>query len=288
MYWIFFSFLSAFFQATTDAITTKLLRDNNNFYLVGWSRWAFAVPFLLPLLLVIPIPSLDTTFWITILLLLPLEITALLLYIKALQISPLSLTIPFLSFTPVFLLVTSFLMQGEKPDYSGLLGIFLVSIGGYLLNIHTVSKGILEPFRAITREKGCLLMLVVAFIYSITSNLGKTAIQHSSSAFFAIFYLTTLAVIVTPLVWFKNRRRLMPGSPHIQYFIAIGLSYALMFIFHTWAINMIQVPYMISLKRTSTLICIAYGHFLFGEKHIRERLLGSIIMLAGVVLIIVW
>jgi len=65
----------------------------------------------------------------------------------------------------------------------------------------------------------------------------------------------------------------------------MGLSCALMFIFHTLAINAIQVSYMISLKRTSSLISIVFGRLYFNEIHIKERLLGSIIMLLGVILI---
>lgn len=285
MFWISLSLLAAFFQATTDAFSKKVLKDNCDVYLVGWARWCFAVPFLLPMLFFIHIPALDQIFWLNVFLLVPLEIIALILYIQALKLSPLSLTIPFLSFTPVFLIVTSFLILGEQPDISGLLGILLVTLGGYLLNYHTISRGVLEPLRCITKEKGCLLMMVVAFIYSITSNLGKAAIQHSSPAFFAVFYLTLLSLIVTPFVWFKNRGTFLKGLSHLKYFLLIGLSCALMFIFHALAINVVQVFYMISLKRTSTLLSIVFGRLYFKEVHIKERLLGSIIMLAGVLLI---
>jgi len=285
MVWTLFSLLSAFFQATTDAFSKKVLRDNCDLYLVGWARWCFAVPFLLTMLLFIRIPPLDQIFWFNLFLLLPLEITALILYIKALKLSPLSLTIPFLSFTPVFLILTSFLILGEQPDTSGLLGILSVTLGGYLLNFHTISRGTLEPFRCIIKEKGCLLMITVALIYSITSNLGKAAIQHSSPAFFAVFYLTLLSLVVTPFVWFKNRGTFLKGLSNIKYFLLIGLSCALMFIFHTLAINLIQVSYMISLKRTSVLFSIAFGRLYFNEPHLKERVLGSIIMLVGVLLI---
>ena len=285
MFWISFSLLSALFQATNDAFSKKVLKDNCDVYLVGWARWIFTIPFLLPMLPFIHIPDLNRVFWYNILLLAPLEIIALILYIKAIQHSPLSLAIPFISFTPVFLILTSFLMLKEYPDTSGLLGIFLVTLGGYLLNFHTISRGVLEPFRCITREKGCLLMLVVALIYSITSNLGKAAIQHSNPLFFTVFYLTFRSLVITPLVCFKIRGKFSKGLPHLKYFLLMGLSCALMFIFHSLAVNLIQVSYMISLKRTSALISIVFGGFFFNETHIKERLLGSIIMLTGVLLI---
>ena len=285
MFWIFSSLLSALFQATNDAFSKKVLKDNCDVYLVGWARWIFTIPFLLLMLPFIHIPTLNRVFWYNILLLAPLEIIALILYIKAIKHSPLSLAIPFISFTPVFLLLTSFLMLKEQPDTSGLSGILLVTLGRYLLNFHTISRGVLEPLRCITREKGCLLMLVVALIYSITSNLGKTAIQHSNPLFFTVFYPTFRSLVITPLVCFKIRGKFSKGVPHLKYFLLMGFSCALMFIFHSLAVNLTQVSYMISLKRTSALISIVFGQLFFNEIHIKERLLGSIIMLTGVLLI---
>jgi len=63
-----------------------------------------------------------------------------LLYQKALALSPLSLTIPFLSFTPAILVGTAYVFVGEKPSWSGLIGVSIVAAGGYLLSLHSVSS----------------------------------------------------------------------------------------------------------------------------------------------------
>lgn len=55
------------------------------------------------------------------------------LYQRALHLSPLSVTVPYLAFTPVLLVFTSFIMMHEKPSSQGLLGVVVVTIGGYLL-----------------------------------------------------------------------------------------------------------------------------------------------------------
>jgi uncharacterized membrane protein len=57
------------------------------------------------------------------------------LYQRALHLSPLSATVPYLAFTPVLLVFTSFFMMHETPSYQGLLGVLIVTIGGYLLTI---------------------------------------------------------------------------------------------------------------------------------------------------------
>lgn len=180
MNWLFLSLSCAFFAATTDAFCKKSLTESNE-YLVAWVRVAFAAPFVLLILPFIEIPALDRYFFLAILILLPLEITALILYMKAIKASPLSLTLPFLALSPVFMIFTSNLILGEKLDSYGIIGISLTTIGAYLLHVKTTRKGILEPFKAIRRERGSVYMIIVAFIYSITSNLGKMAVLDRKS-----------------------------------------------------------------------------------------------------------
>ena len=48
---------------------------------------------------------------------------------------------------------------------------------------------------------------------------------------------------------------------------------------------MVEVAYMISVKRTSLIFSVLYGWLVFKEEHIRERLLGCMVMVIGVALI---
>ena len=59
----------------------------------------------------------------------------------------------------------------------------------------------------------------------------------------------------------------------------------MMIIFHFLSIELIEVAYMISVKRSSMLFSVIYGSVIFKEFNIRERLIGSSVMIAGVVLI---
>ncbi len=285
MLWVIYALSSAFFLATTDALTKKSLEDSDE-YFVAWVRLFFSSPFLLLGLIFIEIPRIDGTFWLAILLSIPLEVLALILYIRAIKISPLSLTVPFLAFTPLFLILTSFIILGEKPDRSGTAGIILITLGVYLLNLQRAYKGIFEPLKAILKEKGSVLMLLVALIYSITSNLGKLAIQHSSPVFFGIVYFLVLNIVFFPIMLLKSENPFLKLKNNISMPLAIGLFSAIMILFHTLAINLTYVSYMIAVKRTSLLFSIGYGYFLFREENILEKLAGGIMMVAGVILIV--
>jgi drug/metabolite transporter (DMT)-like permease len=285
--WVFLSLLSAFTLATSDAITKKVLNGNNE-YLVAWFRLLFSVPFLVILWMFIPVPRLDTEFYLAFVCALPLEIIAMVLYIKALKFSPLSLTLPFLSLTPLFLILVSYVILGEKVSFKGGSGIFLLLAGSYILNFREIRGGILKPFRSMIREKGSVLMIGVAIIYSITSSLGKMAIQHSSPLFFGTTYFIVLTIVFAPIALIMGRRdirKFIADKKYTDLFMP-GFFYSIMVASHMLALSLTKVAYMISLKRTSVIIGVIYGYVLFKEKNIRERLAGAIIMFIGFVMIV--
>jgi len=183
------------------------------------------------------------------------------------------------------MIFTSNLILGERLNQFGIMGIVLTAIGAYLLNVRTTRKGILEPFKAIGRERGSLYMIIVAFIYSITSNLGKMAILHSSPLFFAATYLPILAAIVFPVLMWKNHGKIRQLFSHVTIFSLIGLAIAFATITHFLAVHIVEVPYVISVKRMSLLFGIMYGAIWFKETNIRERLIGGIVMIVGVIII---
>jgi len=287
MLWVLYSILSAFSLATANAFTKRISHKVDDYVMV-FTRFLYATPFLLSLLFFIPIPKLGSSFWSVLLIVAILDVIAAILYIKAIRLSPLSLTMPLLSLTPLFLIITSFLILGEFPSFFGIIGIIFIVLGVYLLNIKDLRKGILTPFKSLFREKGCRYMIFIAFIYSITSNWGKILIQNSSPLFFSAIYFPLLVIPFLILFFIKSRKNVKQVVLNFKDFVWIGLFFALMIIFHSLAITLIIVPYFISIKRTSSIFSVLYGHFLFKEKNIRERLTGAVIMLLGASLIILF
>ncbi|NWF51695.1 MAG: EamA family transporter [Nitrospirae bacterium] len=286
--WVILSLISAFTLATSDAFTKKALTTNNE-YIVAWMRLVLSLPLLFVTLLFIPFPKIDKYFYIAFLTSIPLEILSIILYIKALRLSPLSLTLPFLALTPLFLIFVSYIIVGEKISLMGCLGILLIVLGSYTLNISQVKEGILEPIRAISKEKGSILMIGVALIYSITSSLGKMAIKHSSALFFGATYFTALVLIFTPIALYKGRgalKDLLNKHLYTQSLLLPGIFYSFMVISHMLAMSIAKVAYVISVKRMSLLIGVLYGWLFFREENIRERLFGAMLMFTGFVLVV--
>ncbi|MFA5353114.1 MAG: DMT family transporter [Thermodesulfovibrionales bacterium] len=285
--WVIWGLTSAFSLATSDALTKKAVGLHNE-YLIGWLRLAISLPFLWLTLLMIPMPQLDRDFFQAFCISLPLEVAATILYVKALKSSPLSLTLPFLSLTPVFLILISYLLLGEEVSLSGAVGVAGIACGGYILNISDIRKGVWAPFAAIRRERGAVYMIIVSFIYAFTSSLGKMAIEHSSPLFFGAAYITALVILLTPIALYKGRNEvgLLFRNGAVRSSILPGLFQAIMIISHMTGMGLTKVAYLISVKRLSLLIGVVYGHLFFHEPGIRQRIAGTALMVAGFLLIV--
>ena len=284
MIWFIFAILTAFFESLKDVFSKKNLKNIDE-YIVSLSLRLFALPFLIPLLFFIEIPSLGNQFWITLLIGGSLNVITTILYMKAIKYSDLSITVPIVTFTPLFLLMTSPLIVGEFPNFIGLIGVLLIVFGSYTLNIKQRHEGYFAPFKALLKEKGPKLMLFVAFIWSITSNFDKIGVLNSSPIFWAIAINVFITLVMFLIMLYKSQRSIQQISTSYKTLLPIGLFGALTLIFQMTAINLTLVAYVISIKRTSAIMSVLLGYLIFKEKGIKERLLGAAIMVIGVLFI---
>ena len=288
MGWLPLTLLSAFCIATADALTRKYLQGYSARELVI-IRFGMPGLLLLPLLAIQPMPELAPQFWYWAAALIPLEITAMLLYSQAIRDTSLSLTLPYLAFTPVFNTLTGYVLLQEQVSFTGFFGILLVVFGAWLLNLEH-ARGerfdVLAPFRAIVTERGSRLMLITAALYSMTSVLGKGALAYTTPVFFGTLYYVVIGftVIIVFSLGAGSQVHVLWRKPLPH--LAIGVFMAIMVLTHFFAIQHIEVAYMIAVKRTSLLFGILYSVLLFHERARLEHFIAAGLMLAGVYLIV--
>lgn len=284
--WVVLSILTALAAASTDAWTKKFFGDADAvsmaFYPLAYSLplFALSLPF-------VPVPSLDAVFWGCFALSIPINCLSFVLYMEAIRLSPLSLTVPFLTLTPAFLVLTGYAVLGERASPSAVLGIAVIVFGGYVLNAPAARNGLFQPLRAIATERGSALMISVAFIYSFSAVLGKKAILHSSPLFFGMFFFLLQNFFLVGWAWATGtvlRGNLFRPSTVFKG-ILVGVLYYLHVVLHVWAISLTQAAYMIALKRLSAVFGVFYGGWLFKEKHLGWRFTGAAMMVAGAAII---
>ena len=281
MTWLILGIFTAFFEALKDVFSKQNLKKSDE-YVVAWSLSFFSVIFLIPWVIYTGIPTLNTQFWISLLIGGSINAVTALLYIKAIKVSDLSLTVPLVALTPLFMLLTSPLIVGEYPKLFDYIGILLIVIGSYLLNIKEKSQGYLAPFKALLNEPGPKFMLIVAFLWSITSNFDKIGVKNSSPIFWLFSLFSTMSILLLPILLHKTPNpgtkilKQLPMLATMGFFNAIGV------LCQMQALTLTLVVQVIAIKRTSVLMGVLFGHFIFKEKDIQQRLLGAGIMVLGV------
>ena len=207
-------------------------------------------------------------------------------YYRALQIAPLSLTIPFLTFTPAFLLITSHIVLRELLTTQQIEGVVVVIFGSMLMYRSQFKIGWLEPLRALGREPGSRYMLLAALIMSITNSLDKWLVLRTSSYDFAWLYSVGSCVLFT-LVLVVRLPIERPGFLRLSWpaILIAGVADAATLALQFAALLYLRPVTVISLKRSGILIAVLAGWFFFHERQIGNRIHAATVMLAGAIML---
>lgn len=284
MIWLVLSLLTALSVAFRD-IAVKVFSRELSTLEIGAAELFWSLPVLICAALLLPVPQVDAIFWKAFLISLPVNGLAYILYLHAIKLSPISLTVPFLAFTPVFMILTGSLVLGEKVSSLGCVGIILIVAGSYILNIDKNKKSFWYPITAFTREKGSWLMLLVAFTFSYAAVLGKQAMLHSSPLFFTytFFIVMNLIMLIGFSLLGKTNWENLWSCRYKGFFLGSLLISQVSC--HALAIMLNTAAYMIAVKRSSILFSVILSWLLLKEKNIQFRFKGTIIMFCGVILI---
>jgi drug/metabolite transporter (DMT)-like permease len=303
MFWFPLALLGAISQATYSFSVKVLLRWISPFFLAGYSFLAASLV-LFSLILFSGIPPLGPGLVPAVAATVAINTVATLLFYRALSTTDLSLCVPMLAFTPVFLILTSFIILGEIPSPAGVVGIFLVATGAFLLTQksgHGQSASLLTPFLTLRHDQGVRSMLIVAFLYSLSVNYDKEVVINSSPIFGSALIFFLLAIIFlliavstgTTYSFAAKEPDPVPSHPPFPYsrfftYGAVGMILATEGISINTAYTMAIVPYVITIKRLSIFFSVLFGGLLLHEQYIRGRMFGAVVMITGAVVIGLW
>ena len=217
MFWFAFALVGALSQAGYNLAVKVLLRTVRPFPLAGFSFLSgslvlFAISF------ITGIPDTGPGLLPAVAVTVAINIGATVLFYRALVTTDLSLSVPMLAFTPVFLILTSFLILGELPSPAGAAGILLVATGAYLLNLEYRDGSpcsLTGPFLRLRRDRGIQAMLLVSFLYSISVNYDKRVVEESDPVFGSAIVLLLLgaAFLILAALQGSGGVGVIPGSP---------------------------------------------------------------------------
>jgi drug/metabolite transporter (DMT)-like permease len=308
MLWIFLALLGAITNAGYFIIIKRSIASLDPTVLTGIGFTCGGL-ILLTISAIRNFPVIGEDFYSAVAITAILNIISLSLIFKSLSSSDLSLCIPMLSFTPVILTGTSFLLLHEVPSLFGFLGICIIVSGSYVLNISDKDMHFLDPVKTILRNRGSWYMLIVALLFAVSINYDKIALLNSDP-FFGMA-LTVLSIGVSFVLisaysrisaqkksYKKPAEREEPLSipgmrqSSLQKYMVTSLLIGAFVATEAASVNLAYtlqiVPYVIAIKRLSIIFVVIYGTMVFFEREIAKRLAGALLMVSGAIIIMVF
>lgn len=282
-------FLLAFGTAISEAlkdITSKFNLHHIDEYTAAFSLHLVQSILLVPIVLYVGLEEMSARFLWALLASSILQLTVILLYFKAIKRSELSVTVPLITLTPLFMLLTSPIMIGEFPSLLGIVGIFFIVAGTYVSNLSEERENFFAPFVSLVKNQGSRYMLLVAFLWSITANIDKIGVEETSPVFWAFTKDFLILFYLIPILAVKSRKPLRQINKRKVGLLMVGFFKTASVLTQMFAIQFILVAYVISIKRASSIFIILFAFFYLNEKkNFKNRLIGIITILIGLFVI---
>jgi len=287
--WFVYALVFAVTSSFSVLVAKKIMRNVDQYTCLLFSS-IFTFPFLLTLsLLFYKVPKIDGPFWFSVVVGTAISVSASILAYKAIRESEISLVNPISAFNPVFTAIISFFTLGERIDLRDMGGILLVVTGAYFLQLSKSKRNVLAPFKALLTHNGVRLSFVAYFLWAITPTFEKTAIFHTfpqNPPFAALAGQVMAIAIFAPLVLRLSKKPLEGVRASWKMFLVIGLLGGVGVTSAFIAYSLSPLGVVTAVFKLSMIIVPILGWLFFKEKDIKERILGSLIMLLGVILLV--
>lgn len=202
--------------------------------------------------------------------------------IKAIHIGELSVVGPINSYKSVVGLIAAFLFLGEIPTLIALFGIFLIIWGSKYI-FETTSEGF--TFNVFKRKDIQLRFLALILTGTEAAILKKIILISSVEACYIFWcFMGLFWSFVFVLLLKKNL--LVKLKNFIPYILIISLNLGLMEYSTNYVFSKMNVGYALALFQLSSIVTVVFGYKIFKEQNLIKKLIGSLIMIIGSVLII--
>lgn len=287
--WALFALGAAIVTSFNPILYKRMLKDAEPLVVV-WGVTLLALPLLALFAhaLTPQFPQVDELFLLSAVGASGLNVVAHFASAKALKLEDASLVTPLLTFSPVFTPIIATLFLGERPSPRGILGVGLVVIGARVAWLNHSGASRLAPFKSLALKPGVALVLLAGLLWAVTPLLEKTAIRHTapeSPRFVALVVTTFLVLMLTPAMAARGRQAIGKLRLHRrEWLLAACIAGSAPVLGYT-AFSLGLVGYVTALFRLSAVMTVLWASLFLNERHLANRLPGSLIMVTGAILI---
>lgn len=265
----------------------QLTSKGNNPLIVNFLTYFLLSIFSLFLLLLIKSPNIENGFWIYSILGGIVGAIGNGFLVKAIHMGDLSVLGPINSYKSVVGIILGIFLLSEIPNFWGLLGIALIIFGSYFVLDTTDEKFSLKLLKRPEirfRIWALILTAIEAIFVKKVILASSTLLAFISWCIFGAFF--AFIILFFNRVNFKMEFNKTLKLKYLNKFLFLIICIGLMQFMTNYVFDNMSVGYALSLFQLSIIMSIIFGYKFFQEKEIRKKIIGSIIMIVGSVLII--
>ena len=209
------------------------------------------------------------------------------LFLRALRISDLGLTIPYLSFSPIFVMLFAILFLDEWPTTIALSGLLVVALGAFFLNPMRLRQDTQTSVNG-GYKRGAAFMLGTAVFWSAAAAFDKAALQHASFLTHLVLLLGSTVVIlgITQQFTVTNQASKVENTS-APALVMVCCTMLAALALQLAAYVYWDVAYVEAVKRALGLVgSVVAGTVFFKEGQPMQRLSSVVVMALGTALII--
>ena len=215
------------------------------------------------------------------------NILAFLFYNRSIKLGELSTVIPFTKLNPVFTGILAAVFLAETITAVNGVGIILVTVGSYVI-LKDDEHDLLDPIRRFKASDAPKLGAASALVFSIAAIADRFATQSISPKLYTYFIYMFMTAGLTLYIYareeqvFTEARESFLADKKLYTLTGLGAATASYLIFYSF--SQAEASKVIPVMQLQVFISVIAGITLFNEGNVKEKIIGSAILVAGVIM----
>lgn len=285
----FYVALSASLVSAIATIYNKKILDGISSSVLFWCTLVLSTPFIAFFAIKEGIPSFNLLFVLGIIGSVLFYTTHKLTQFRAMKLSDLSEIYPLVSLGPIFTLFIAFSPPlNERPSSLAIIGLIITLFGVYFLNATKAKENLLKPIKLLFTNKASALMMISVLVDSVVIIFDKIAINNITpkNTTFVVLVENILIILgFLPVLYLRNRNFTKEIFSHKKIFIVLALLNVIGTILAFSAVGGGNVAIVATIFRAQIVFVLLLSYLFLKDKPRSEIILGTLIMIVGVVLI---
>jgi drug/metabolite transporter (DMT)-like permease len=286
---IVFVFGRLFLSSVSNVFQKQLSHHGlHPFYIVA-ATYAVLSVLSLPFAFNAAFSHLSPSFWINVFLASLFDVGGWMFMVMSLSKTDLSVFGPLNAYKVVISMLLAIVFLGEIPTAQGFAGVMVIVAGSFLL--FPPSNGAAQNrFIQLLQDRGVQARFLSILLFSIGTLFLKGSLEHSSPLETLIFWSWFGLPLILLANAFLNAERLRDNvkksQPHILLVAAVGVTVFVMQYLTLVLMSRMLIAYSLALFQLGMLLQVFLGYRIFNEPHLLRRLVASLVMVVGSVVVL--